>query len=185
MRGSWLIWFCFACLVFPVLSGCSDEDVDPTLVESEFQLNGVLFKIDSNMYWQRAEEAGEEDQIRLLQEVSASGETDMIVLIPVLGSGALEGSYIYSKTGDIRTYNIVYVRDIEDKTNFEWITNGNFGSPLSITRAGSENGEPVYTLKIEDFELNYGFYDFLGDKWVSQGVKQFSFQYQGVIERLR
>jgi hypothetical protein len=172
-------------MTFLALWGCSDEEVDPTFVESEFRLNGALFKIDGNMYWHRAEQAGEEDQIRLLQEVSTDGEKDMIVLIPVLGSGDLEGSYIYSKTGDIRTYNIVYVRDIENKNSFEWITNGNFGSPLSITRAGSDNGEPVYTLKIEDFELNYGFYDFLGDKWVSQGVKDFSFQYQGVIERLR
>lgn len=185
MRACWLIWLCSACIVFSVLSGCSDEEVDPTFVESEFRLDDALFKIETNIYWHRTGEAGEEDQMRLLQEVSEDGETDMIVLVPVVGSGTLEGSYIYSKTGDIRTYNVVYVRDIEDKNNFEWITNGNFGSPLTIVRAGSENGEPVYTLKIEDFELNYGFYDFLGDKWVSLGVKNFSFQYQGAIERLR
>ena len=185
MKRTWMVRFCLVFMTFLALWGCSDEEVDPTFVESEFRLNGALFKIDSKMYWQRAEESGEEDQIRLLQEVSTSGEMDMIVLIPVLGSGDLEGTYIYSNTGDIRTYNIVYVRDIENKNSFEWITNGNFGSPLTITRAGSDNGEPVYTLKIKDFELNYGFYDFLGDKWVSLGVKDFSFQYQGVIERPR
>ena len=185
MRGCRLILLFSAYVFFSALSGCSEEEVDPTFVESEFRLDDVLFKIETNMYWQQAGEPGEEDQIRLLQEVSGNGDKDMIVLIPVLGSGSLEGSYIYSKTGDIRTYNAVYVRNIENENSFEWITNGNFGSPLTIVRAGSENGEPVYTLKIEEFELNYGFYDFLGDKWVSLGVKNFSFQYQGVIERNR
>ncbi len=176
-------WVCSVCVVFAALSGCAEEEVDPTFVESEFRLDDALFKIETNLYWQKAGESGEEDQIRLLQEVSDNGEMDMIVLIPVLGSSNLEGSYIYSKTGDIRTYNAVYVRNIENENEFEWITNGNFGSPLTIVRAGSENGQPVYTLKIEDFELNYGFYDFVGDKWVSLGVKKFSFQYQGVIDR--
>lgn len=185
MRGCRLIWICSFLIVLSMPAGCSDEEVDPTFVESEFQLDDALYKIESNLYWERAGEAGEEDQIRLVQEVSEDGEKDMIVLIPVLGSGSLEGSYIFSKTGDIRTYNVVYVRDIENEKSFEWITNGNFGSPLTIVRAGSEKGVPIYTVQIEDFELNYGFYDFLGDKWVSLGVKKFSFQYQGVIERLR
>ncbi|MGA9271771.1 MAG: hypothetical protein WBV45_14210 [Lutimonas sp.] len=184
MKRGWLIWFCRVFVVLLVLSGCSDEEVDPTFVESEFLLEDALYKIETNMYWHRTGEPGEDDQIRLLQEVSENGETDMIVVVPVLGSGNLEGSYIYSKTGDIRTYNIVYVRDIENEKKFEWITNGNFGSPLTIVRAGSENGKPIYTIQIEDFELNYGFYDFLGDKWVSLGIKNFSFQYQGVIEQL-
>lgn len=185
MRESWLIWLCGACILFLGFSGCSDEEVDPTFVESEFRLDDALYKIDSNLYWHRPDESGEEDQIRLLQEVSGDGENDMIVLIPVLGSGSLEGSYIFSKTGDIRTYNLVYVRDIDNEKSFEWITNGNLGAPLTIIRAGSENGQPIYTIQIEDFDLNYGFYDFLGDKWVSLGVKKFSFQYQGVIEGLR
>ena len=180
-----MIWACSLLAVFFALSGCSEEEVDPTFVESQYLIDDTLFKIETNLYWERPKESGAEDQIRLLQEVSGNGEKDMIVLVPVLGTGSLEGSYIYSKTGDIRTYNVVYVRNIEDENNFEWITNGNFGNALTIVRAGSENGEPVYTLKIEDFELNYGFYDFLGDKWVSLGVKKFSFQYQGVIERNR
>ncbi len=177
------MWFLYSFVIFSALLGCSDEQVDPTPVESEFLLDGTLYKIESKMYWQRVEEPGEEDQIRLMQKVSEGGETDMIVVIPVLGSGKLEGSYIFSKTGDNRTYDIVYVRNIENEKSFEWITNGNYGSPLTIVRAGSENGEPVYTIQIDDFELNYGFYDFLGDKWVSLGVKQFSLQYQGVIEK--
>jgi hypothetical protein len=177
-----MIRFFYAFVFFLSLFGCSDDEVDPTFVESEFRLDGNLYSIETNLYWHKVSEAGEENQIRLLQEVSEDGETDMIILIPVVGSGSLEGSYIYSKTGDIRTYDIVYVRDIDDKDNFEWITNGNSGSPLTIVRAGSENGKPIYTVIIEDFELNYGFYDFLGDKWISIGVKQFDFQYQGIIE---
>jgi hypothetical protein len=185
MTGRWLIWFYTAFVVVASFCGCSEDDVDPTFVESEFRLDDVLYRIEDNMFWQQVEGSGEEDQIRLLQEVSDDGETDMIVLIPVQGNGSLEGSYIYSKTGDIRTYNVVYVRNIENENSFEWITNGNMGSPLTITKAGSENGEPIYTIQIQDFELNYGFYDFVGDKWVSLGVKNFSFQYQGVIERRR
>ena len=163
--------------------GCSEEEVDPTIVESEYRLDEQLFEIDTRMFWRSATEPGSEDQLRLLQEVSEDGETDMIVVIPVVGSGKLAGSYIYSKTGDIRTYDVVYVRNIENEKSFEWITNGNSGTPLTIVRAGTENGEPIYTIQIEDFELNYGYYDFLGDKWISLGLKKFSFQYQGVIEK--
>ena len=183
MRGSGFKWSWLVFVFILVVIGCSDEEVDPELVESEYRLDDQLYSIDSNMYWEKINRPGEEDQIRLIQEVSEEGESDMIVVIPVLGSGKFEGSYIYSKTGDIRTYNIVYVRNIENENSFEWITNGNLGSPLTIVRAGSENGVPVYTIRIEDFELNYGYYDFLGDKWVSLGVKNFSFQYQGIVER--
>ena len=177
-----MIRYCFAFIFFFSLFGCSDDEVDPTFVESEFWLDQNLYSIETNLYWQKVSEAGQEDQIRLLQEVSQDGETDMIIVIPVVGSGELEGSYIYSKTRDVRTYDLVYVRNIDEKDNFEWITNGNSGSTLTIVRAGYENGKPIYTVIIEDFELNYGFYDFLGDKWVSLGVKQFNFQYQGIIE---
>ena len=161
---------------------CAEEEVDPTFVESEYELDGKLHKIVSNLYREKSSEAGGPDQLRLIQEVSAGEERDMIILIPVQGSGRLEGSYIYSKTGDIRTYNIVYVRNIKDDNSFEWITNGEIGSALEIIRAGSEQGKPIYTIRIEDFVLDYGFYDFLGDKWVSLGKKEFSFQYQGSID---
>lgn len=177
-----MVWSFYVCFVLSTLSGCSDDEVDPTFVESEFRLDETLYTIESTMFWKAIREPGEEDQIRLLQEVSEDGETDMIVIIPVLGSGDLEGTYIFSKTGDIRTYNFVYVRDIENENSFEWITNGNSGDPLTITRAGTENGKPIYTLQIENFELNYGNFDFVGNKWISLGVKKFSFQYQGVIE---
>lgn len=151
-------------------------------MESEFELDGSLFKIESNLFWEKADGPGEEDQIRLVEQVSENGQKDMIVLVPVLGSGKLEGSFIYSKTGDVRTYNIVYVRNIQSNNKYDWITNGNLGSPLQIVKAGSENGSPVYTIRIEDFDLNYGFYDLLGDKWVSLGTKKFRFQYQGTID---
>ena len=165
-----------------LFSACSDEEVDPTFVESEYELDGELFKIDSSLFWVKADEGGQEDQIRLIQQTSPQGQNDMIVLIPVQGNGKLEGSYIYSKTGDIRTYNIVYVKNIVNENSFDWITDGDVGSPLEIIRAGSRDGKPVYTIRIDDFDLNYGFYDFLGDAWVSLGVKKFKFQYQGLID---
>ncbi len=100
--------FLYSFVICWALLGCSDEQVDPTPVESEFLLDGTLYKIESKMYWQRVEEPGEEDQIRLMQKVSEGGETDMIVVIPVLGSGKLEGSYIFSKTGDNRTGQLTF-----------------------------------------------------------------------------
>ena len=152
------------------------------MVDSEYELDGRLFKIESDLFWVKSGQAGEEDQIRLIQETSGDGDRDMIVLIPVLGNGKLEGSYIYSKTGDIRTYDIVYVKNIKNQNSYDWITNGESGSALQIVRAGSRDGEPVYTLRIEDFDLDYGFYDFLADTWVSKGIKKFRFQYQGSID---
>lgn len=183
MRDSNRVWVSARALITGLILfvGCSEEVVDPTFVESEYELDDNLFKIRSEMFWEKVQVEGEEDQLRLVQEIAPGGQKDMIILIPVQGSGRLEGSYIYSKTGDIRTYNIVYVRNIEDDNTFEWITNGDVGSPLEIIRAGTQNGQPVYTIVIEDFILNYGFYDFLGDKWVSLGTKNFRFQYQGPI----
>lgn len=168
-----------------VLSACTEDEVDPTIIESEYELDGELFNIDSNLFWVKANEPGEQDQLRLIQQSSPEGKEDMVVLIPVKGTSKLEGSYIYSKTGDIRTYDIVYVKNIENQNSFEWITNGDGGSPLQIIRAGSKDGKPLYTILIDDFDLNYGFYDFLGDAWVSLGVKKFRFQYQGNIEDRR
>lgn len=48
-----MIWFCRVFVVLLVLSGCSDEEVDPTFVESEFLLEDALYKIETNMYWYR------------------------------------------------------------------------------------------------------------------------------------
>jgi hypothetical protein len=169
-------------LALLISSACSEEEMDPEIIESEYELDGKVYSIETNLFWVRSDRAGEEDQLRLIQETSGEGEEDMIVLIPVQGDGRLEGSYIYSKTGDIRTYDIVYVKNIENKNSFEWITNGDVGSPLQIIRAGSVNGKPRYTVLIDDFDLNYGFYDFLGDAWVSLGIKKFRFQYQGTID---
>lgn len=171
-----------ALMALMTLSACSEDEVDPTVVDSEYELDGRLFKIESDLFWVKSGQAGEEDQIRLIQETSGDGDRDMIVLIPVLGNGKLEGSYIYSKTGDIRTYDIVYVKNIKNQNSYDWITNGESGSALQIVRAGSRDGEPVYTLRIEDFDLDYGFYDFLADTWVSKGIKKFRFQYQGSID---
>lgn len=165
-----------------IFVSCSESEVDPTFVESEYELDGRLYPIDSNLFWKRINEPGTEDQIRLVQTVESDAETDVIILIPVLGNGPIEGSYIYSKTGDIRTYDIVYVRNVDNEEKYEWITNGNQGDPLNIIRAGSENGKPIYTITLDDFDLNFGFYDFLGDKWVSNGIKKFRFQYQGPID---
>jgi hypothetical protein len=74
------------------------------------------------------------------------------------------------------------VKNIVNENSFDWITDGDMGSTLEIIRAGSRDGKPLYTIRIDNFDLNYGFYDFLGDAWVSLGVKKFKFQYQGIID---
>ena len=93
-----------------------------------------------------------------------------------MGPGSLEGAYLYSQTGDTRTYDIRYVHGLDEQGEFEWSTNGEEGSQLVIVNEGKVEGVKVYTLRLEQFDLNYGQWDFLNGNWNSFGIKGFNFQ---------
>ena len=169
------------CTLLLVMHSCSDSDGPQQELESLYVLDGNSFPIRSELFWEDAIEAGRPDQIRLWEPIPGSSLYDLVILTPVSGSGELEGSYVYSKTGDIGTYDLIFVHGVNAEEEFEWTTNGESGSRLEIREVGKIDGQLVYTLQVSSFRLNCGYWNFLAGEWVSVDFKDLLFQYQGPI----
>ena len=177
MRRSIILVFC----LFHVFS-CSDEKALPEPINNEYELDGEVFKIQTNMYWVSEEDQEGRDQIRLLEPLPNSALFDLIMITPVPGPSSLEGVYIFSKTGDIGTYNVEFVHATDGVGDLLWYTNGDQGEELEIQSMGKSNGQEIYRIILTDFDLNYGYWDYLASKWVSLGQKKFRLSYEGPIE---
>jgi hypothetical protein len=165
-----------------LMVSCSESDTLREPLVNEYEIDLEKSEITTNMYWEEATESGEADQIRLMEPIRESSLYDLVILSPVPGPAELEGTYIFSKTGDIGTYNLIFVHATDGLEDYEWYTNGDIGDVLSIELEGKENGQKIYRLVISNFTLNYGYWDYLAGKWVSEGQKQFKISYQGPIE---
>lgn len=77
----------------------------------------------------------------------------------------------------------MFVHGVDGDGAYEWLTDGDEGSELVIELDGKVDGQNIYRLVISNFILNYGYWDYLGGKWVSLGHKQFKISYQGPVER--
>lgn len=170
-------------LVISSLVSCSGSDTVKEPLVSEYQLENELYAISTKMYWERASVSGEVDQLRLMELIPETSLSDLIIISPVPGPASLEGTYVYSSTGDIGTYDLVFVHGVDGDGAYEWLTDGDEGSELVIELDGKVDGQNIYRLVISNFILNYGYWDYLGGKWVSLGHKQFKISYQGPVER--
>ena len=182
MSAHVLHWRIVGALMLVLLASCSDNDPIKDPLVSEYELNDDLFSINTNMYWESANASGEVDQIRLMEPIPNADLFDLIIISPVPGPDSLEGNYIFSKTGDVGTYDLVFVHDFDGEDKYQWLTNGENGEGLVIELDGKENGQNIYRLIIPNFTLNYGYWDYLAGKWISEGQKQFKISYQGPIE---
>ncbi len=182
MSAHVLHWRIVGALMLVLLVSCSDNDPIKDPLVSEYELNDDLFSINTNMYWESANASGEVDQIRLMEPIPNADLFDLIIISPVPGPDSLEGNYIFSKTGDVGTYDLVFVHDFDGEDKYQWLTNGENGEGLVIELDGKENGQNIYRLIIPNFTLNYGYWDYLAGKWISEGQKQFKISYQGPIE---
>lgn len=171
-------------LIFSLLIAlsCAEEDPPPEPINKEYELDGVLFEIKTNMYWKEATDQGELDQIRLLEPLFDSNLFDMIILIPIPGPSSLEGTYVFSKTADIGTYDLKFIHATDGQDDLLWYTNGDQGDELQIQAMGKKEGQDIYRILLSDFILNYGYWDYLAGKWVSLGQKSFRLSYEGPIE---
>lgn len=169
------------CALAATLASCSDSDSPPADLESFYALDGKSFPIRSELFWEETGAESRPDQIRLREPVPGSSVYDLVILTPISGSGDLEGSYVYSKTGDIGTYDLIFVHGVNADDDFEWTTNGESGSRLEIAKVGKVDGRMVYTLQISSFRLNCGYWNYLAGEWVSIDFKEFIYQYQGPI----
>lgn len=157
----------------------SDEVVEPLL--SQYTLDGSQILIQTEMYRESSGEQGEADQIRLMEPLDDGGLYDLIIFSPVPSASQLEGVYVYSKTGDIGTYDLSFVHSTDGNDQWAWYTNGESGNKLEIQYMGKADGISQYRIVLDDFDLNYGYWDYLAGKWVSQGLKSFSFSYEGPL----
>ncbi|WKK65133.1 hypothetical protein [Lutimonas zeaxanthinifaciens] len=168
-------------LTYFTISSCSSSDDVVEPLESQYFLDGKQKLIQAEMYRESTGEQGVADQIRLLEPLDDPGLYDLIIFSPVPGASELEGVYIYSKTGDIGTYDLSFVHSTDGNDQWDWYTNGENGLRLEIQYMGKTDGIKQYRIVLDDFDLNYGYWDYLGGKWVSQGFKKFSFSYEGPL----
>jgi len=135
MSGHVLLWRVAGALILILLVSCSDDDTIKEPLVSEYKLDDELFGINTNMYWENAKTSGEVDQIRLMEPIPNSSLFDLIIISPVPGPDSLEGNYIFSKTGDIGTYDLVFVHAFDGEDKYQWLTNGENGEQLVIDPA--------------------------------------------------
>lgn len=172
------LFFCFTLVL-----SCADNETPPEAIENEYVLGDSVNEINTTMYWEYAGPEGGVDQIRLFEPLLDPDVYDLIVLSPVTGPSSLEGSYVFSKTGDVGTYDLKFVHATDGEGTQEWYTNGEDGARLQIRTMGkNQNGQVVYRILLPEFNLNYGYWDYLAGKWVSLGNKAFALSYEGPID---
>lgn len=170
-------------LLVLVFLSCSENEEPLPPLENKYVLDGIDHEITTNMYWVPKTISNPSNEIRLNEPVPGSVVTNLIRFSPVAASSEIEGTYVYSQTGDIGTYDLTFVHGLSSD-DYEWYTLGNNGAHLVIEKSGKDNGNVVYRISLTDFELNYGYWDFIASKWVSQGTYSFQFSYEGPIEGL-
>ena len=175
----YIFLLCFTC--FRLLVSCSDSDDPIESVTNEYTLDGKVFGITTEMSWVKANGRQTEDQLRLLEPIPDSDLYDLIIFSPRSGSSQLEGTYVYSKTGDVGTYNLEFVNATDGQDELNWYTNGDSGDSLEIVFVGKQEGGDIYRVTLPGFILNYGYWDYLAGKWVSLGQKPFKLTYEGFV----
>lgn len=168
-------------LFFSSLLSCSDDDAPKDPIANEYELDEEVFPVNTEMYWEYSDDHGGIDQIRLKEPLAGSSLFDLIAISPVPGSESIEGIYVYSKTEDIGTYDLVFLHATDLDEELAWYTNGDAGGSLEITYMGKVEGKEVFRVIVSEFTLNYGYWDYLAGKWVSLGLKTFSLSYEGTI----
>ena len=174
----------FVFVATAVLVSCSDDDDDDKVEPNEFTIDGTTTAITKAPFWVAANPAHGilNDYIRFENPISGGSTVDLFKLTPISGTNPLEGSYTYSNSGDVNTYNLVHTHN-QEGFSYDWTTNGESGSVLEIEfiDEGASTGN-IYDISISKFTLDYGNWDFATFTWVSEGTKELVFHYRGVID---
>jgi hypothetical protein len=158
-RFFYVFFTLFASLM--LMFSCSGSDTPPEPINNEYELDGEVFEITTEMYWVAIGNQGAVDQLRLLEPMLDSDLYNLIILSPKSSSSSLEGTYIFSKTGDVGTYNLEFVHATDGQSESQWFTNGDSGDRLEIELMGKQDGRDVYRITLSSFTLNYGYWDYL------------------------
>lgn len=178
-RILYVFFVLFPCL--GLLISCSSSDAPPDPLVNEYELDGETFSITTEMTWVEDGGQGAQNQLILREPLSDDSLYDLIILSPRSSSSSFEGTYVYSNTGDVGTYNLEFAHAVDDQGEWQWLTNGDNGDRLEIEYVGKQEGEDVYRIVLPSFILNYGYWDYLAGKWVSLGQKPFKLTYEGVV----
>ncbi len=167
-----------------VLVSCSDDDDDPKVDPNEYSIDGATSAITATPFWVDGNpNHGTVDHIRFVEPVNKTALSDLFKITPISGTNPLEGTYTYSDSGDVGTYNLTLTHNWDGGFGYDWTTNGASGSVLEIELIKDEPSTGnIYDITISKFTLDYGNWDFAAGTWVSEGTKELVFHYRGTID---
>ena len=170
-----------AAIVAFALAGCED---DPEEVKSYYELDGVEYMIESNMFWDQSSMGGD-PYLRLVTEVDGQENPDLLSLYPQLGLGELPNTYVWETRPLMGpapaegTYDVRYSADWDGGMGYDWTANGKEGSSdLEITE---KNGE--YRVK-GNITLSVGSFDFSTGEFTEEREATLKLDYTGPITPL-
>lgn len=163
-------------------SNSASVTIDITEPDNKYVLDGTDLPLTSNAFYYE-DPQNLKVYIRFLADVSGQDNPNLIKLYPVAGPNVLEGTYTYSDSGDIGTYDAGMTSNYAG-FNFDWTTDGDGGQDLKIELVyeGDTTVENVYDITLTSYTLNYGNYNFATGELDSLGTKSFSITYRGVID---
>jgi hypothetical protein len=139
---------------------CSDSDKKAIIGENEYTIDGVTTEIVEAPVWILKNSTNvKHDYIRF--ENPNLNSKDLIKIIPITGPSNLEGTYVYSKSDDIGTYDLILSHNWNGIQEFDWTTNGKNGQVLEIKLIKGSGINRVYDISISNFTLDYGHWNFI------------------------
>jgi len=156
--------------------------IDIAEPDNKYVLDGSDMPLTSNAFYYEDPQSGLV-YIRFLADVTGQDNPNLIKLYPVAGPNVIQGTYTYSDSGDIGTYDAGMTSNYAG-FNYDWTTNGDSGLEMEIELVyeGETTIENVYDITLTSYTLNYGNWNFANFTWDSLGTKSFSITYRGVID---
>ena len=172
----------------------ASQDVTVTEPDNTYTFDDTEYTIGTedapNAYWweqliydEEFNPIGSFNYIRMLGDVDGQDNPNLLKLYPMAGPNALQATYTWSDSGDIGTYDAGVTAGYAG-FSWDWTTIGNSGGDLVIELVyadATDSNNNVYDITLASYTLNYGNYD-QNFSFVSEGTKDFSVSYRGVID---
>ncbi len=149
---------------------------------NSYTIDNQVLPINSNAYWY--DNNKDPKYLRILAEVDGQEYPNLLKFFPRKDGKSIEGEYVYSDNKETGTYdlgmNVNYTGN-----SYDWTTNGEGGTNMSIVLIYEDPLDEkynAYDITLESYTLNYGNWNFIAFEWISDGTKNFSISYRGVIE---
>lgn len=137
-----------------------------------------------NFFWFDGTAQGGTVYLRMLGDVAGQDNPNLIKLLPVAGPNPIHGSYTWSDSGAIGTYDVGMTANYAG-FSYDWTTDsGESNDKLSIQLIykASNSSNNIYEIILPSYSLNYGNWDWSEGVFKSEGTKTFSVYYRGKID---